>query len=358
MRIVITGGHPAPALAVIHELLTQKETDIHFIGRQFAVDDGVAESYEFKQIKKLDLPFYNLQTGRLTRVWSYTTVRNFLRIFSGMYDSYILLSKIKPDVIMSFGGYIALPLCIVARFMDIYVITHEQTISPGIANKIIGKFAHKILISFPETMKYFEVKKTLVTGNPMREDALHIVKKPFNFSKTKPVLYITGGSLGAHSINVHVEKILDKLLKKFIIVHQVGNIEEYKDFERLSSLRRKNYYVVSHLSTDEVGWAFKTADIVVSRGGANTTFELIYFKKPCVIIPLPWSGSNEQEQHGKLFAHSGAGEIFYQSHDSEQLYDKIMKIHADMLSYKKNFALLQKYLYLDAAEKIVEEIRA
>jgi UDP-N-acetylglucosamine--N-acetylmuramyl-(pentapeptide) pyrophosphoryl-undecaprenol N-acetylglucosamine transferase len=356
MRIVITGGHPAPALAVIHELLVQKHTDIHFIGRQFAVDEGVAESYEYKQIKKLDLPFYHLQTGRLTRVWSYVAVRNFLRIFSGMYESYKLLSKIKPDVVMSFGGFIGLPVCIMARFMEIHVITHEQTISPGLANKIIGKFADQILLAFPETMKYFDVKKTRVTGNPMREEALHVVKKPFSFTKTKPVLYITGGSLGAHSINAHVENILERLLKKFIIIHQVGNVEEYKDFERLSQLKRKNYFVVAHLSTDEVGWVFKTADIVVSRGGANTTFELIYFKKPCVIIPLPWSGSNEQEQHGKLFAHSGAGEIFYQSHPSNELYNLIMKINADMPSYKKNFALLQKYLYPDATKNIVTEI--
>jgi UDP-N-acetylglucosamine--N-acetylmuramyl-(pentapeptide) pyrophosphoryl-undecaprenol N-acetylglucosamine transferase len=172
------------------------------------------------------------------------------------------------------------------------------------------------------------------------------------------VIYITGGSLGSHSINAHIEEILNKLLKTFIVIHQVGNVEEYNDFERLSKLRRKNYYPVAHFSSEEVGWAFKTADIVISRGGANTTFELIYFKKPCIIIPLPWSGSNEQELHAKLFANSGAGEIFYQDEPSEKLYETIMEVYRNLPEYKKSFSLLQKYLHLDATEQIVDHIVA
>lgn len=358
MKIVVTGGHPSPALAVINELLKRDDAEIHFIGRQFAVDEGIAESYEYKQIKALNVPFYHLQSGRLTRVLSVKSFRNFLRIGSGLYESYKLLARIKPDVIMSFGGYIALPVCIVGRLFGIRVVTHEQTIAPGLANKIIGRFAHRILLSFPETIKYFDIHKTRVTGNPVREEALHIDKKPFTFEKKKPVLYVTGGSLGSHSINVLIEEILDRLLKTFIVIHQVGNVEEYNDLQRLSSIKRKNYFVVSHFSTNEVGWVFKNADIVVSRGGANTTFELIYFKKPCVIIPLPWSGSNEQELHGKIFENSGTGEIFHQSGTSEKLYDTIMQIHKDIQSYKKNYNLIQKYLHVDAAKEIVNEIYA
>lgn len=358
MKIVVTGGHPSPALAVINELLKRDDAEIHFIGRQFAVDEGIAESYEYKQIKALNVPFYHLQSGRLTRVLSVKSFRNFLRIGSGLYESYKLLARIKPDVIMSFGGYIALPVCIVGRLFGIRVVTHEQTIAPGLANKIIGHFAHRILLSFPETIKYFDIHKTRVTGNPVREEALHIDKKPFTFEKKKPVLYVTGGSLGSHSINVLIEEILDRLLKTFIVIHQVGNVEEYNDLQRLTSIKRKNYFVVSHFSTNEVGWVFKNADIVVSRGGANTTFELIYFKKPCVIIPLPWSGSNEQELHGKIFENSGTGEIFHQSGTSEKLYDTIMQIHKDIQSYKKNYNLIQKYLHVDAAKEIVNEIYA
>ncbi len=358
MRIVVTGGHPAPALAVIDELLKRKETDIHFIGRQFAVDHGVAPSYEYKQIKEMGIPFYHLQTGRFLRDYSLRSILSALRLFVGLYDSFALLSKIKPDVVMSFGGYIALPVCIVARLMDIYVITHEQTIAPGLANKIIGKFANKVLISFPETMKYFDVVKTKVTGNPIRMGALKIVNKPLSLDTKRPVIYITGGSLGSHSINVHIERIIERLLKKFTVIHQVGNVEEYNDFERLSAIKNKHYHVVHHFSSDEIGWVFQTADIIISRGGANTTCELIAHKKPCIIIPLPWSGSNEQELHAKLFSVSGAGEVFYQDHSSEELYEKIMSMYEHLPQYRKNFSLLKKYVHPHAVQDIVDQILA
>ncbi len=356
MKIVVTGGHPAPAFAVIDELRKHKDVEIHFIGRQFAVDHGVAPSYEFKHIKALDIPFYHLQSGRLLRDYSISSLFSLVRLFSGIYDAFSLLTKIKPDVIMSFGGYIALPVCIAARLKKIHVITHEQTISPGLANKIIGRFAHRILISFPETMKYFDVSKTRVTGNPMRQNALKIVNQPIQINSKKPVLYVTGGSLGSHSINVHIERIIDELLKTFVVIHQVGNVEEYHDFERLQVLGKKDYHVVQHFASDEVGWVFHTADIIVSRGGANTTTELIYYKKPCVVIPLPWSGSNEQEQHAKLFSVSGAGEMFDQSHSSEELLEKILKVHENRQRYIKNFKLLKKYVHPHATKDIVSEI--
>lgn len=358
MRIVVTGGHPAPALAVIDELLKRKETDIHFIGRQFAVDHGVAPSYEFKQIKDMNIPFYHLQTGRFLRDYSLRSIVSTFRLISGLYDSFALLSKIKPDVVMSFGGYIALPVCIVARLMDIYVITHEQTIAPGLANKIIGKFANKVLISFPETMKYFDVSKTKVTGNPIRSGAMKVVKQPITIASSRPVIYITGGSLGSHSINIHIERILDRLLKKFTVIHQVGNVEEYNDFDRLSALNKKHYHVVHHFSSDEIGWVFQTADIIISRGGANTTCELILHKKPCIIIPLPWSGSNEQELHAKLFSVSGAGDMFLQDHSSEELYEKIEYMYEHLSDYRKNFSLLKKYVHPHAVQDIAEQILA
>lgn len=361
MRIVITGGHPAPALAIIEGLLKKRIDDIHFIGRQFAVDDEIVESYEFKQVTKLGLPFYHLHTGRLTRVASLNTLRNVARVFNGMYDSYRLLRKIQPDVIMSFGGFIALPVCIVGRLLGVKVITHEQTIAPGLANIIISRFANRILISFPETLKYFDVKKTRVTGNPLRPQILQEIQKPIDIKltkKSKPLLYITGGSLGSHSVNIHVENILDQLCKKFIVLHQVGNIEAFGDYERLSTRRKKDYYVVPHIHTDEIGWVFHNAHIVVSRGGANTTFELIAHKKPSVIIPLPWSGNNEQERQAKLFSTSGAGEMFDQNGESKDLYLKIMKIYDNYDQYKKNFRLLNKYVHKNAIRDIIEEIVA
>ena len=356
MKILITGGHPAPALAVIEELRKHPQHTIDFVGRQFSQEGGKAESYEYKQIKKLGISFHNLRTGRLTRIVSLEMVKDgFLTVY-GFYNSLSILTKLKPDVVMSFGGYIALPICYVAKVMGIQVITHEQTISPGLANKTIGYIADKVLVSFPETIKYFRVNKTRVTGNPIRFQARRTIKKPFDLPAQKPILYVTGGSLGSHSINLHIEKVLDQLLKHFTVIHQVGNVEKYGDFKRLSKVRRKNYYVVEHFHSDEVGWVLRNAHIIVSRAGANTLFELIHYRKPCVLIPLPWSANGEQERHAKLLAQAGAAEIFDQYNSSDALVDKILHIYSHYSDYKKGYISLQEYLHDDAAALIVQEI--
>ncbi len=356
MKIVITGGHPAPALAVIEELRKHPQHTIDFVGKQFSQDGGTSESYEYKQIAKLKIPFHHITTGRLSRVISVHLLKDSLLTLHGIYDAFRILIKIKPDVIMSFGGYIALPVCYVGKLMGIVVVTHEQTIAPGIANKVIGRIADKVLVSFPETIKYFRVYKTRVTGNPIRFQARRTIKKPFDIVSTKPILYVTGGSLGSHSINVHIERILDQLLKYFTVIHQTGNVEKYGDYKRLSKVRRKNYFVVEHLHSDEVGWVFRNARIVISRAGANTTFELIHYRKPSVLIPLPWSANGEQERHAKLLNQAGAAEIFDQYRSSDLLMTKIMDIENNYEAYKKAYISLQKYLHDDAARLIVHEI--
>ncbi|MBP9797528.1 UDP-N-acetylglucosamine--N-acetylmuramyl-(pentapeptide) pyrophosphoryl-undecaprenol N-acetylglucosamine transferase [Candidatus Woesebacteria bacterium] len=356
MKILVTGGHPTPALAVIEELRKHPQHEIYYVGKQFSQEGTTSESYEYKQIKKLKLPFYSIKTGRLTRIISPTLIRELFLTIYGFFNACSILLKIKPDVIMSFGGYMAIPVCFIGKLFRIEIVTHEQTISPGLANKIIGYVADKVLVSFPETIKYFKVSKTRVTGNPIRFQARRTIIKPFDISSSKPIIYITGGSLGSHSINIHIEKILDELLKYFIVIHQTGNIEKYGDFKRLSKVRRKNYYVVEHFHSDEVGWVFRNADIVVSRAGANTTFELIHYRKPSVLIPLPWSGNGEQDRQAKLLAQAGAAEVFDQYHSSDALLDKILLIHHNYAKYKKGYISLQEYLHEDAAALIVHEI--
>lgn len=356
MKILVTGGHPAPALAVIEELRKHPQHTLYFVGRQFAQEGTQSHSYEYKQIVKFKIPFYPIKTGRLTRLVSLEMVKDLFLTIYGFYNAFRILLEIRPDVIVSFGGYIALPICYIGKLLSIEVITHEQTISPGLANKAIGYIADKVLVSFPETLKYFKVSKTRVTGNPIRFQARRTIKKPFEITSQKPIIYITGGSLGSHSINIHIEKILDQLLKYFVVIHQVGNVEKYGDFKRLSRVRRKNYYVVEHFHSDEVGWVFRNAHIVVSRAGANTTFELIHYRTPSVLIPLPWSANGEQERHAKLLQQAGAAEIFDQNSSSDVLMDKILLIDQKYAQYKKGYSSLQEYLHEDSAALIVQEI--
>ncbi|MFH0979860.1 MAG: glycosyltransferase [Candidatus Roizmanbacteria bacterium] len=364
MKILITGGHLAPALAIIEELKrTKPSTEIIFVGRKYALDSEKTISLEYKEITKRKIHFIPLQAGRLTRILSTRTIRSFLRIPLGFLRAFFILNEYRPSLILSFGGYLSLPLVFWGYFFRIPIFTHEQTIKPGLANKIIGFFSKKIFVAFDESKKYFSERKTIVTGNPVRKATFVVKKKPFKIIKDRPVIYITGGTLGSHSVNEHIKKIIASLLHYYIVIHQTGEIKEYHDYEDLLKIRNNlpkelcdHYFLSKHFFEDEIGYIYSLSDLVVGRAGANTFFELINLKKPVVFIPLPWSSGKEQQHHAEIFARAGVGEIFHQIETSEKLFRIINMMIKNIESYKNNFKSLS-YLYKSNASKfIVEEI--
>ncbi|MCL4364274.1 UDP-N-acetylglucosamine--N-acetylmuramyl-(pentapeptide) pyrophosphoryl-undecaprenol N-acetylglucosamine transferase [Patescibacteria group bacterium] len=364
MKILITGGHLAPALAVIEELRkTKPETEIVFVGRKYALDSEKTVSLEYKEINKRNINFIPLQAGRLTRIFSLRSLRSFFRIPLGFINSFFIVSEQRPNLIMSFGGYVALPVVFWGFVFGKPIFTHEQTIRPGLANKIIGFFSKKIFITFGETKKFFDPKKTIVTGNPVRQSIYSVDKKPFSINKDRPVIYITGGALGSHSVNEHVKKIIAKLLVNYIVIHQTGETKEYHDFEDLALVRNRlpkelsdRYFLRKHFFEDEIGYVYSLADLVVGRAGANTFFELINLRKPAVFIPLPWASGKEQQFHAEIFAKNQTGEIFHQIETSGKLLRLIDKMMEDIGSYKKNFQVLSQLYKKNASQFIAKEI--
>lgn len=364
MKLLLTGGHFTPALAVIEAWQKKQDLkEIIFVGRKFINNFEPTLSLEYQEITKKKIKFISLSAGRFTRLLTLKSLFNLFLIPIGFFQALKIIIDEQPDVILSFGGYLALPIAFWGFFAGIPIYTHEQTIRPGLANRIIGLFAKKIFIAFKESSSYFSKSKTLVTGNPVRESIFKIKKRPFLLVKNRPVVYITGGSLGSHSINEIVKEILPALLKKFIVVHQIGETKEFRDFDDLISFKKrlpktlqKNYFPKRYFFEEEIGYVYSLSDIVVSRAGANTFFELLFLKKPTIFIPLPWAAGKEQELHAKIFKEAGVGEIFYQHEDREKLLQLIKKMILEREKYQKNFNKLA-YLYKkNAAELIVEKI--
>ncbi|OGK18042.1 hypothetical protein A3G67_04315 [Candidatus Roizmanbacteria bacterium RIFCSPLOWO2_12_FULL_40_12] len=357
MKILITGGHVTPALAVIEEL---RGHELVFVGRKYALEQEQTLSFEFKEIAKRKVKFIPITTGRSL---SFLNLFSFFKIPFGFYQAYKIIREEKPDIVLTFGSYLAVPIACWARIFDIPVYLHEQTSIPGKATKFIGKFAKKIFISFPETKTYFPSEKVRLTGNPIRKAVSLILKKPFPLQKEQVVLYVTGGSLGSHSINQHIENLLARLLKKYTVIHQVGDTRRYNDFERLLEKKSKlpeelknQYFVFKHFSEEEVGYVYSLADVVVGRAGANTFFELVSLEKPAVFIPLPWSAEKEQQKQAKIFKDAGVGEIFNQTEKSENLLSIINAIFQNLAKYKSNFRNLKKLYKENAARTIAKEI--
>lgn len=356
MKVLITGGHVTPALAVIDEL---KNCEVVFVGREYALTSDSTKSFEYNEIQKKGIRFIDLQAGRLTRVMSLKTLLNILKIPAGFIVAEAVLRKERPDVVLSFGGYIALPVSVMAFLRKIPIITHEQTVRPGSANRLIGLLAKRVFVSFPESKKFFSDKKVVQSGNPIRREIFEVIESINNFKSEKPVLLVTGGSLGSHDLNSLVFRILPELLKKYVVIHQTGNATEFSDFDKSKKITDPNYFPFKHIGSDLIGFVFKKSDLVLCRAGANTVFELLAMRKPSILVPLPWSAFGEQQKHAEYMKNLGTAEIFEQGMSSGELLKLINSMFGSLEKYRKNFDTIKlPYDSANSAKQIAEEVLA
>lgn len=335
IKIIICGGHLSPALAIIEKLINNKNTQIYYFGRKNAIEGDKAESLEFNTINNLQIPFYPIISARFQRTFTRYTLISFLKFPIGMVASFLLLLRLKPNVVISFGGYVSLPVCFSAWILGIPVITHEQTHSLGFANKIIGRFAKVLCVSYKDTDGIPKGINTVLTGNPIRESLFTDTdEKIIDFGDKKlPLIYVTGGNLGSRTINTFIGKIIPDISSKYRILHQCGNADGEIDYMNLMQLKTtlpansiNNYKVTSQIKPSSVGTIYRNASLVIGRAGANTVAEILYFRLPSILIPLPWAGSQEQEKNALSVKARGIGEIILQKELTAELL--LMKINS------------------------------
>jgi UDP-N-acetylglucosamine--N-acetylmuramyl-(pentapeptide) pyrophosphoryl-undecaprenol N-acetylglucosamine transferase len=272
---------------------------------------------------------------------------------------------IRPDVILSFGGYLAVPVVIAGWFLGIPSVTHEQTVVVGYANKVIARFAKRILISWKESAVYFPGNKTVLTGIPLRKAIFDVKSTAFEARNSLPTIYITAGKTGAHIINEIIIKTLPELLKFCNVIHQSGDYSVFNDYDRLTEvykrLETKNsesgtYFLRKFVLEDEIGEAFNKASLVVSRSGAHTVCELLALKKPALLIPIPWVSHNEQNENAKLLKKYGLAEILAEENLTPATFIvNVKKMLTDLKRYGLN-ASTDNLIHEDAAKLIVSEV--
>lgn len=281
--------------------------------------------------------FYGIPSGKLRR---YFSIKNFFDIFKigfGFFAAFFILFKERPAFLFSKGGFVSVPPCLAARILGIKVYTHECDFTPGLATRINSRFAHEIFLSYDETKKYFSSasqKKLVVTGNPVREvfyNANPDIGRKFvfgnansgneNFSEgrgsEKPVLLVTGGSLGAAQINSLVLENLDWLCENFIVVHQTGK----KNASSEDGASEKNGYYPFAFIYEEMPHVFAMADVVLSRSGANSIWEAAVLAKPMVLLPLEGEGTRgDQVDNAEFFSKRGAAIVIRKAEASSQKF--------------------------------------
>ena len=322
-------------------------------------------SAEYQEVTRRGIPFYDLKAGKLYKTFH---PLKLIRLPFGFLQAFYYLVKIRPQLIVSFGGYLAPPVVIAGWLLRIPSVTHEQTVEGGWASRLVAKFAKKVFVSWEESLKYFPKEKTIVTGNPLRRSIFE-TRQQFNNSTIQqsecPTIYITGGKQGSHIINEVVKEALPELLKKYNVIHQCGRSTVFDDYKELrsgfcqerSSGRRGRYLLKDYFSEEEIGSVFSAADVIISRGGANIVYELAALGKPALLIPIPWVSHNEQRKNAQLLANAGSALILEEKDlTSESLTVRTDELFANLEKFKEGGQRAQKLVRLDAADNIAEEI--
>lgn len=249
-------------------------------------------------IPSLGIDFFSLPCGKFDRRYLPNSILGLPKTIAGLYRSFILLKQLKPNIIVSFGGYVSVPVVISGWLQKITSITHEQTLTNSLTTKINSRFVNKVALSFNNPLQIDQLPKgkTVVTGNLLR---FQLFKKypesnpKFKFLNPKlPLIFITAGNQGSHAINLIIKQILPKLVN-YNIIHQTGK-NDYSLFKPLDK-KYQNYLAADYFSTSDYGWIIQHSNIFVSRAGANTCQEIVAFSKKSILIPLPKSQQDEQD---------------------------------------------------------------
>ena len=314
MKILFTGGgtagHVFPIVAIIREI----RKSYPYSGFDFFYL-GPRDKFSKEIFKKENVEVKTVLTGKLRRYFSFKNIIDFFKLPFGLIQAFYYLFIISPDVIFSKGGYGSMPAVIAAWILRVPIFLHESDVVPGLANKIASKFALEVFISFPiNKTEYFPVKKILSVGSPVRKEILAGSKKEaenlFNLTKEKPVLLILGGSQGAQRINDNLLAILPEILRDFEIILQTGkaNLEQIKKESDIviTQDHKRYYHPIGFLDEQELASAYAAADLIISRAGGGTIFEIAAVGKPSILVPLPESAQNHQVKNAYAFSENGS----------------------------------------------------
>lgn len=297
--ILFTGGH---AGSTAHAVISKLRKDIYFqgykiyfIGAKSAIEGKKINTLEKSFLPGLGVEYIAISAARLQRRLSIWTIPAVLKFPFGLFSAFFQILKIKPSITVSFGGFVSFPVIFSSWLLKIPVVIHEQTSGIGLANKLSLPFASLVLLSRKQSLGLCGRAKTKIIGNPVLEDLSNIKVK--SVLSSPPTIFITGGSRGSKRVNDVIFQALRELTNMYKIIHQTGNLDyttAQGKKKKLGFKRQKNYEPVSVVSPERFNKILKKADLVISRSGANTVSAIMCAKKLSILIPLPFSQSDEQ----------------------------------------------------------------
>ena len=357
-RVIIsgggTGGHIFPAVAIANALKKiSPEIEILFVGAHGRMEMERVPAAGYKIIG-LDIQGFQRKSLFKNLLLPYKLLMSLIKSRS-------IIKEFKPDVAVGVGGYASGPLLYVASLMKIPYLIQEQNSYAGITNKRLAKKAEKICVAFDGMEKFFPAEKILVTGNPIRKETVDISDKreeAFNFfglSPLKKTILLTGGSLGAGTLNKSMLAGIDKIIAEDVqLIWQTGKHYYESIQEHLAGKEQGNVRVLEFLQ--RMDFAYAAADVIVSRAGAGTIAELYVIKKPIILVPSPNVAEDHQTQNAMALVKNEAA-LLVRDMDAEQ---NLVDVALQLLKESKKCQILSenigKMALPDADEVIAREV--
>ena len=349
-KIVLTGGgtagHVTPNLALL-PYLKAEGYEIVYIGSEKGIERTLIEAE--------GIPYYSISTGKLRRYLSKENIKDMFRVVKGIAEAKKLIKRLKPDLVFSKGGFVAVPVVLGAKSNNVPVIIHESDITPGLANKIAMPSARVVCSTFPETLQYVPKGKGVHTGTPIRKELFEGDRQKglaaCKFTGEKPVLLMMGGSLGAVKLNNCLREILPELTKTFDVIHLCGkgNLDAH--------LREQEGYMQFEYVSDGLNDLFAAADFIVSRAGSNSISEFLSLKKPHLLIPLSARASRgDQILNAASFEKQGFARVLDEDEmTAESMKKEIFELYENKGKY---VAAMEHAASGDGVEAVMTQIKA
>lgn len=365
MRIALTGGgsggHIYPIVAVAREIKRIAEAErildleLLYFGPESAPPALGAE----------DIVATRIAAGKIRRYFAWQNFTDGFRVVLGVIQALWKLFVVMPDVVLAKGGYGSFPTLLAARLYRLPVVVHESDAVPGRVSQWAGRWARRVAIAFPEAARHFPPDKTALLGTPVRARIVggnrEQAREVFGVYSHRPIMFVTGGSQGASILNQAIIQILPNLLEGCEVIHQTGekNFEDVRlEVAPLITAEQERYYhPVAFLSEEQTRSAFALADLVVSRAGATSIYEIAANARPAILIPIKIAAQDHQRANAYAYAKRGAALVIEEDNLTPSvLQHEIEQLMADAERRRRMADAARAFARPDAAETIAREL--
>ena len=337
MRVIIsaggTGGHIYPALAIVN-CIKEKEPKSEFLYI------GTHNRMEKDIVPKYDIPFIGIEMYGFNRKNIFKNFKTIKCLFKSKRELKKIIKEFNPDIVIGVGGYITFPVITTAHKLGYKTFIHEQNSVAGKANLMMADCVDLIGVSLKSSMGEFPTRKVVFTGNPCGENALKVKKidkTSLGFSKTKKLVVIVMGSLGAENVHTFMKENIGKFSdKKYEVLYITGknNYEDIKSIKHPSNVKLLPYL-------DNLAGLFKDTDILITRAGASTLSEIIALSVPSILIPSPFVPNNHQYKNALDLVNKNAALMV---EEKNLTFDNIDSNINKLLNDKKYYLDMKKNL--------------